>query len=140
MRGRVGVVICFLVLSLCVGCAVTKKEKDGMKELDFTIVEEDDIPDEMKALIEARKEEPFRLTWGDGEYLYIGQGYGEKATGGYQILVDSCQETENAIYIHTTLQGPVKGENISETPSFPYVVIQVEWKDKHVVFQENKEE
>ena len=66
---------------------------------------------------------------------YIGQGYGEKPTSGYSVTVDTCYETENAIYIHTTLIGPGKDEEISENPTCPYVVVRLKWNEKHVVFQ-----
>lgn len=140
VRGRSGVIICFLLVGVLTGCTVVRKDKNGGKDLEFAVMEEDEIPGEMKALIEARKEKPFWMTWGDGEYLYIGQGYGEKSTGGYQVIVDGCVETEEAVYIHTMLQGPGQGEKVSEKKSFPYVVIRVKWKEKHVVFQKNQEE
>ena len=125
------------ILCFCAGCTVIKKDSAGKRELEFSVVEEDEVPDEMREMIEEEKEQPFRLTWGDGDSLYIGQGYGEKPMDGYQIQVDSCFETDDAIYIHTTLKGPPHGEKINEKSTFPYGVVKVKGSGKQVVFQGN---
>lgn len=135
MRRLLILTVCFLMAGILAGCSVEEKETEKLRELEFTIVDKDEIPEEMKEMIEEQKKEPFQITYGDKEYLYIGQGYGEEPTSGYSITADTCYETENAIYIHTTLLGPGKEEEISENPTCPYLVVRVEWSEKHVVFQ-----
>lgn len=124
-----------LLLCVLAGCSVEKKGEDKQNDVEFTIVEEEEIPKEMARVIEEQKKEPFQITYGDKEYLYIGQGYGEQPTSGYSISVDSCYEAEHAIYIHTSLLGPGTEEEISENPTCPYVVVRVKWSEKHVVFE-----
>lgn len=126
---------CILIAGILAGCSVEKKDEKKLKDLEITVMEKDEIPEEMKKMIEEQKKEPFQITYGDKEYLYIGQGYGEQPTSGYSITADTCYEAEDAIYIHTTLLGPGKDEEISENPTCPYVVVRTTWNEKHVVFQ-----
>ena len=43
-------------------------------------------------------------------------------------------ETRDAVYIHTNLLGPEKGEETKEVTTYPYVVIQMEYIEKDVLF------
>lgn len=135
MRKMSGVLICFFVLLMVTGCRIEKKDAEKIKELEFTVMEKDEIPNEMEEMIEKRKKELFQITFGDKETLYIGQGYGEQPTSGYSVSVDSCYEAANAVYIHTSLLGPGSDEKISEKPTCPYVVVKIKENEKHVIFQ-----
>lgn len=126
-------VICFPVL-LC-GCSAEKTNTEKIRDVEFTVVEEEKIPEEFQATIEKKKEAPFKLTFRDDGYLYIAEGYGVKPTSGYSVGVDECYETANAVYIHTNLSGPSKEETKVEADTFPYVVIKMELIDKNVVFK-----
>ena len=48
--------------------------------------------------------------------------------------VEGLYETSNAIYFHTNLLGPEKGEETKEVTTFPYVVVMLDAIDKTVVF------
>lgn len=135
MRKISGVLICLFVLLAMSGCRIEKKDDTKIKELEFTVAEKDEIPEEMKQMIEERKEEPFQITFGEKETLYIGQGYGRQPTSGYSVAVDTCYEAEHAVYIHTSLLGPASDEKISENPTCPYVVVKIPENEKHVIFQ-----
>lgn len=71
----------------------------------------------------------------EGEYLYIVRGYGEQETGGYSIQVEHLYLTKNAVVFGTDLIGPSKGDTINPSPSFPYIVLKAEIKDKNVIFE-----
>ncbi len=117
------------------GCSVEKMDQNKIRDLAFTLTEETQVPQELLQLIEEKKGTEMKLTFETGEFKYIVVGYGTQETGGYSISVDELYETANAIYIHTNLIGPAKGEMVSETESYPYVVIQMENLDKSVVFE-----
>ena len=117
------------------GCSVGKIEQKKMKDLDFALVEDSQIPEELKKLIEEKKTSEMKITLDDGESKYIVVGYGTQKTGGYSISVDELYLTDNAIYINTTLIGPSKGEAGQEVESFPYVALRIEYMDKSVVFE-----
>lgn len=132
-------VILFL-LCLCLalpaaGCSVKKLNTEKLKDIEFTVLEEENIPEELKAKIKENEKQPFKLTYADNGALYIAQGYGPQKSSGYSIIVKECYETNNAIYVHMNLIGPTKEEKIVETETYPYLVIKMEFIDKVVVFQ-----
>ena len=128
------VLACLMSVSFMYGCN-EKNEVVRIKDLEFTVVPENDIPEALLATINEKKGEPFKLTFTTkgNEYLYIAVGYGVKNTGGYSISVDDLFLSTNAIYINTSLIGPGK-DLVSQAFTFPYIVVKVEYMDKSVVF------
>lgn len=119
------------------GC---KQETDSLakiKDLEFTVVAEENIPEELLAAINEKKTEGFKVTYQDGGFIYICMGYGEQETGGYSIAVNSLYETENAVYFDTTLLGPDPSENDGKktSKSYPFVVVKTEMLEKPIVFE-----
>lgn len=127
----IGIISMSLFLS---GCKANKTDKQKIKDLEFTVVEETDIPEELLKIIEEKKTEPFKLKFSNTEYLYIVVGYGEQPTGGYSIKVEELYLMENAIYFDTSLLGPPKDEIVTQVLTYPYIVVKVEYIDKSVVF------
>ena len=95
----------------------------------------DRYPEELQNDIEEKKAADFKMTYKDSEFLYIVRGYGEQETGGYSICIRNLYLTSNAIIFDTELIGPRKGETISKSPSYPYIVVKVELRDENVVFE-----
>lgn len=125
-----------LTIIMCIsGCGMKKETQEKVRDIDFTVVESEDIPGELKKVIEEQKDEEFRMTYGTKEYLYICVGYGEKETGGYSISVDELYLTKDAIYIDTNLLGPKKDEVVSKDKSTPYIVVKIEYCDNTVMFK-----
>ena len=93
------------------------------------------VPKELLAEIEGKKQEPFQLSFRDGNYLYICVGYGKQETGGYSISVKDFYLTDSSIAIDTTLLGPKETGN-KKIPgySYPYIVIKTEYIDAVVIF------
>lgn len=126
--------LCFFLFCAVIFSSCAKKDSSNQKQVDFTVVEEADLPQELFTIINDKKETPFKLTYNCEGYLYIVQGYGMQNTGGYSILVDNIYETENAIYFDTTLKGPSKDEEVSQAMTYPYIVVKIEDKSMSVVF------
>ncbi len=124
-----------IVIAMLTGCTMLSEERVKLRDLDFTVLSEEKIPQELMTIIKEKNAEPFKLTYSDNEYLYISRGYGEQVTGGYSIAVNELYLTDTAIYVSTSLLGPEtapKGEN---TPSYPYIVIKTEFLDETVMFE-----
>ena len=51
---------------------------DKVRDLEYTILSEERIPEELLNIIKERQEEPFEMTYSDGEFLYICIGYGKQ--------------------------------------------------------------
>ena len=122
------------LVGLC-GCSASKDDGKKVKDLEFAVVGEPEIPQELKQIIAQKQTAPFQLTYSDYKNPYIAVGYGEQATGGYSISVNELYLTENSIVIDTELKGPEKGENPGADKSYPYIVVRTEYLENPVVFQ-----
>ena len=122
-----------LVCALLGGCGLGKKQAERTS-LEFTVVDEDRLPEELARLVGEKKANAFKLTYADGGYLYLCIGYGKQETGGYSIAVNDLYETANAIYLDTSLIGPKEADGKNGNPSYPYLVIKTPFMDKTVVF------
>ncbi len=121
-------------LALC-GCSIEETNGTKLSDLEYAIVEEADLPEELKAQIEEKKAADFKMTYESGGELYIVRGYGEQATGGYSICVRELYLTSNAILFRTELIGPRKGESARQSPSYPYIAVKTDYREEHVIFE-----
>ena len=101
-------------------------------DVEFTVVSAEEVPQELSEILEKNKAREIRMTYQDGEELYLIRGYGEQKTGGYSILVVECSEDEENLYFLTQLIGPEDPEGLSEDPSYPYLVAKTARTDKNV--------
>lgn len=116
------------------GCRISDTDKDKVGDIEFTVLSREDIPDELKKIIDEKKAEEFRLTYSTKDYLYIAVGYGTRETTGYSISVNNLYYTSNSIYFDTELLGPQKGETVGNEESTPYIVVKMEYMDYPVIF------
>ena len=128
-----GIVLC-AALCMLPGCVTRGQNTQKLRDLEFTVLDKDTVPEEFKLLIEENKTAPFKLTYTDQGQLYIAEGYGAQPTTGYSVEVTDLYETEDAVCINTNLLGPEKGEETKDIATFPYVVIQLEYIEKDVLF------
>lgn len=124
----------FLLLLVLTGCVSRPQKTQKLRDLEFTVLNKDDVPKELKEQIVKNQHMPFRLTYTDQGKLYIAEGYGAQLKTGYSVEVGELYETENAVYFHTSLLGPEKGEETKDITTFPYVVVMLDAVDKTVVF------
>ncbi len=111
------------------------QDPDKVRDLEFTVVDEVDLPEEILEYVDGKKTQPIKSTFTTGEYLFIIIGYGEQNTSGYSIAVNELYLGKNAIYVDTSLIGPSKDEMVNETVTYPYIVIKTEKREEPVVFQ-----
>lgn len=114
---------------------MTDMASEKTQNLDYTVVKEEEIPEEMRSLIEEKKGQEFQMTYQSGEYLYLLKGYGQQMSGGYSIQIEELSLGESAIYFKTLLIGPSKGEKVSKEPSYPYIVVKLAYREEPVQFQ-----
>lgn len=117
------------------GCSMVSREKVSGKDLEMTIVSEEVIEQDLKKILDEKKQKAFQFTYTDKDDLYICIGYGKQDTGGYSIAVDELYQTEDAIYISTSLLGPGEAEKGAAAPSYPYIVVRIENLKLPVIFE-----
>lgn len=100
------------------------KGTNKMMDIEFTVVDDDNMQDIIKQNIDILKFNPFKLVFRDGQYLYIAIGYGEQRTGGYSIQVNELYESQDSIVVSTELLSPGKDDIVTMNITYPYLVIK----------------
>lgn len=122
------------ILALLTGCVSKPQKTEKLRDLEFTVMDKADVPQEFSQIIEENKNMPFCLTYADQGFLYIAEGYGAREKTGYSVKVTALYETETSVCFHTNLLGPEKGEETKEITTFPYVVVKLKYLKKDVIF------
>ncbi|MBQ4282356.1 MAG: protease complex subunit PrcB family protein [Lachnospira sp.] len=130
-------IIVFIVATayFLTGCSATDMGSEKVSELDFTVVEDADLPVELKKLIDEKKATTLRMTYTTKDYTYMVVGYGTQETSGYSIKVNDVYLGENAVCMDVSLIGPAADEPVSETQTTPYIVVKIEKREEPVVFK-----
>lgn len=135
--GKAFLMLVWIVLGVwgLAGCSAAEDNGDKVRDLEFSVTADPDVPKELGQLIAEKIHQPFKLAYSDDSNLYIAVGYGAQPTGGYSICVNDLYLTENSIVLDTELKGPEKGENPGTEQSFPYIVIKTEYLEQPVIFR-----
>lgn len=129
-------ITCVILAAGMLGCTMEDAGEDRLKDIDFTVVGVEQQPETLREIIEEKSADAFQISYTIGSDLYIAIGYGEQPSGGYSISVNEFYETQDALFIDTTLTGPGKAENVTNTPTKPYIVIKTEnIADKKIEFR-----
>lgn len=141
MKGttRVYRLLLFFALFAAVGFAGCKREEQQFQktgDVEYTVLEEGDVPKELMDVIQEKRQEPFRITFLTEDALYIAKGYGEKPTGGYSIAVEELFLAAEGVCIRTTLLGPAKDEKVIAAKTWPYLVVKMKATEEEVFFLE----
>ncbi|MBE5957327.1 MAG: protease complex subunit PrcB family protein [Lachnospiraceae bacterium] len=125
------VAVCLCVAIFLCGCRMvdidTKKESD----VDYTIASYDEVPEEVKKIIDERKEDAFSTVISDRENTYIVVGYGRKNTDGYQIKLRDIYQSTTDIFVRLEFKGPERPME-KEIVSYPFIIIKVEYTVKNI--------
>lgn len=135
MKKRLLAVLCIGVLLAAPACSVRRKPTEKIRDLEFSVVRKEELPEEFLKEIEGRGYKEFRMTYRDQGALYIARGYGEKNTTGYTVSVSGCFETEEAVWLQTDLSGPPKEEKVKNERNNPYVAVRLNDIGKEVIFE-----
>lgn len=115
------------------GCGMQTADRNHEKELEYEVMDTLYVPDQLKEQMEEKKKDPFLLVYGEGDWLYIAVGYGQKETEGYQGTVRRVYESDNTVFVETSLNGPSEEkENDAETV-FPCIVIRIPYTEKRII-------
>ena len=137
MKRNIGrLLLFFAVFAGCSFSGCGKKEEAYVKlrEPEFTVVEEADVPAELLDVIKEKKESGFKISYLAEEGLYLVRGYGRQPSGGYSIAVDELFCAKEGLCIKTTLIGPAADEKVTTAATHPYIVIKVEPMETEVCF------
>ena len=124
---------CLSLMILLTGCEMKQVGNMAKTEVEFTVVEPDEVPSELAVIIEENKQGEIKLTYEDQGYMYLVRGYGQQKTGGYSIAVNEVF-LEDGLHVDTSLIGPPRDQEIRDEASYPYLVIKIEAREAEVLF------
>ena len=133
-----GILYLFLFCScglLMVSCG--KKEEKTKGDVEYYVCDETELPEELKVLIEERKEKEFRLRYENAMYSYLVAGYGKQEQDSYVVAVEDFYETEDGLILDTILLSEINSEKgkAGEAEICPYIVVRCTLLDKEIFFQ-----
>ena len=97
MGKRTGGLLCVLLLALLpAGCQFIRIEEGERTPLEYTIVKQEEIPEEISELMEQKKKKVFQMTYQVGDIRYLMKGYAGSEPS-YPCIVLKIRETEKPI-------------------------------------------
>ncbi len=135
MRTKRILVPAVLCLSLLLSACSLPAEEKKIRDVEYTVTSKEDLPEELWKQIKESREEEFRLSYNDGEYLYIVRGYGKQPSTGYNITVEDLYLTEHTLVFDTKITGPAEGEEKSDKQTMPYIVVKTEAMDCRIDYR-----
>lgn len=123
------------LILLLSGCSLGGSAIVKVRDLDFTVLDQDQVPKPLQEVIDENLATEMKLSYLNDGKLYIARGFGEQTTGGYSIAVEQCYLGEDGIHVKFQLIGPSKDTKLTEEPSYPYIVIQTENLDEEIIFE-----
>ncbi|MCI7131553.1 MAG: protease complex subunit PrcB family protein [Lachnospiraceae bacterium] len=134
MKKKRMVLLAGLLACLFAGCSIETGERQKLSEPEYTLVAQEDIPQELMEQIEAEKTEDMKLTYADDGALYIVRGYGPQP-GGSSIQVLELYYTDDGIVFDTQLVGGGENTGDETTSAYPYIVVKLLCGEQNVVFE-----
>lgn len=71
MYKRFAVLAAVLGFCLIGGCSMFDTSDKKISDMDFTVADAEELPEEIRTMIEERKNEAFQMAYHDGTYSYI---------------------------------------------------------------------
>ncbi len=134
-KKRVFFLFLFLLTVLFAGCGEKVEKPEKIKDIEYTVQEESEVPEELLAKMKEKQKEPFQMTYETEGYVYIAKGYGTQNTSGYSIRVLELYESAAGIVFSSELLGPAKDEPVLQVETYPYIVIKLQNLGLDVIFE-----
>ena len=134
-KKRVLFLLLVFLAAFLAGCGEKVQKPEKIKDVEYTVQEESQVPEELLAKMKEKQKEPFQMTYATDGYLYIAKGYGTQNTSGYSIRVLELYESVEGIFFSSELIGPGKDEPVLQVETYPYIVVKLKDLGMDVIFQ-----
>ncbi|OEF98156.1 protease complex subunit PrcB family protein [Desulfuribacillus alkaliarsenatis] len=136
------ITILAVVSLLLLGCSGTNQtaviSATSYAEIEFELIDIDEITDEevlewfannyykpgMHTLDAGKRSQAFTL---------VLLAKGEKPTGGYEIIIEQVRGYEDKIELVALTREPQKGEFVTQSFTYPYVLLKIQQDDRNIV-------
>jgi len=134
-KKRALILLLVFLAAFLAGCGEKVNKPEKIKDLEYTVQEESQVPEELLAKMKEKQKEPFQMTYVTDGYLYIAKGYGTQNTSGYSIRVLELYEAAEGVVFSSELVGPAKDEPVLRVETYPYIVVKLQDIGLDVLFQ-----
>lgn len=134
-RKRALFLLLIFLAAFFAGCGEKVNKPEKIKDVEYTVQEESQVPEELLTKMKEKQKEPFQMTYATDGYLYIAKGYGTQSTSGYSIRVLELYEAAEGIVFSAELLGPAKDEPVLQVETYPYIVVKLKDLGMDVLFQ-----
>ena len=126
----------FAIVFFTISCGKNDDRTSVRKEINYQVCLSETIPDELRLLIEERKEKPFQMTYENSEHLYLAVGYGRQKSTEYVVAVREIFRSEKKVVIDTILVNGsnTKGMEAGKPGVCPFVVLRCDKMEEIVLF------
>ena len=114
-----------LMVMLLAGCGEKAERPEKIKDVEYTVLEESQVPEELLEKMKEKKKEPFTMSYQSEGYVYIARGYGAQNTSGYSVRIQELYEAEEGIIFVCELLGPEKDEPVLQVETYPSIVVKI---------------
>ena len=111
------------------------EDEAAAPDLAYEIIESSKIPQKLAEKIAQEQKEKFGFSYRNGEDLYIAFGFGERPTGGYSIQIAAVKDMGSRIIVEAHLIAPKAGEVVSQSMSYPYMVLKTKDTGAEIQFR-----
>ena len=97
------------------GCGMMQQKKGKEHAVEYTVLGEDQIPDEIRKVVDVKKQEEFQMTYQEEDMLYLLQGYGIQSSGGHR-------DVDKVVSAHVGVEMTIGGATAPLSGVFRYRV------------------
>ena len=103
-----------------------KSKQPPANSLSYTLVEYDDLPEDIKVLVNLQEKQPLVKTIkGKGNNTYVFISLGERPTGGYAVKITNVKIANGTVVISYKEVKPPKDAVVTQQLTYPWVVLKV---------------
>ena len=126
----------FGMVFMTISCGQSK-DAVKRKEIEYKVCSDTELPDELKTMIEERKEKEFQLIYENSVHSYLIAGYGRQKSEEYAVTLKAFYDEGDTILLDTLLVNHSKAETekSGQPEPCPYIVIRCDLIKKAVVFR-----
>ncbi len=124
-KKRALLLLLIFLAAFLMGCGESVSKPEKIKDLEYTVQEEGQLPEELLAKMKEKQKEAFQMTYVTDGYMYIAKGYGTQKTSGYSVRMLELYEAAEGIVFSAELLGPAKDEPVLQVETYPYIVIKI---------------
>lgn len=125
-RKKAAAVLCILIAAAVAG-VVVMCVMNSSKKIEFTALEDKDIPREIESQVlpEYRNLERALACIVDNK-VYVVVTRGEKTTSGYEVDINKMIMNDDKLEVYAEYSDPEEGKVVSQVLTYPYAVAQTE--------------